>query len=168
MSSATDHGIADAPTCFSTPAPALAHRMLWQALVDIADTEDLGEGPYGHRWIVPILGGVFIGGEGYEDLRGVVLPGGADRQLLRADGVKELDAVYEMRCHSGELLSIRNRVIIDADRKPERYALSRIEVTAPAGRFAWLNRRIILGSLQPMRPARAAVLIRGWEVDFAG
>ncbi|MEZ5653568.1 MAG: DUF3237 family protein [Burkholderiaceae bacterium] len=165
MASSEDAASGEASACFDTAMPALRHRLLWQALVDIAPTEDLGQGPLGHRWIVPILGGCFVGGEGCEDLRGEVLAGGADRQLLRPDGIKELEAVYEMRCASGELLSIRNRVIIDAERRPERYALSRIEVTAPEGRFGWLNRRLIVGTLQPMRPARQAVLIRAWELD---
>ena len=153
--------------CFETPMRRLTHRLLWQAVVDIAPTEDLGPGPRGHRWIVPILGGRFVGGQDCPELAGEVLAGGADRQLLRPDGIKELEAIYEMRCRDGTLLSICNRVIIDPDRKPERYALSRIEVTAPDGRFAWLNRRLIVGTLQVMRPAREAVLIRGWEVDLA-
>jgi len=165
MSEISSAHSADAASAFASPLPGLRHRLLWQAVVDIAATEDLGEGPLGHRWIVPIMGGVFTGGPGCEDLRGEVVPGGADRQLLRPDGIKALEAIYEMRCASGELLSICNRVIIDADRKPERYALSRIEVAAPDGRFAWLNRRLILGTLQPLRPARQAVLIRGWEMD---
>jgi hypothetical protein len=150
------------------PPPRLVHRMLWEAAVDIAPVVDLGEAPLGHRWIVPILGGVFRGGPGCEDLRGTVLAGGADRQLLRRDGVKELDALYEMRCADGTVLTVRNRVVIDPARTPERYALSRIEVTAPDGLHAWLNRRLILGTLHPLRPAREAVLIRGWEMDVTG
>ena len=43
-----------------------------------------------------------------------------------------------------------------------RYAMSRIEVTAPQGRWDWLNRRLIVGTLQGLRPRHAAVLIRGW------
>lgn len=156
---------ADDPV-FALPMPRLHQRLLWQACVDIAATEDLGEGPYGHRFIVPILGGWFVGGEGLPALNGTVLAGGADRQLLRRDGIKELEAIYEMRCASGEVLSIRNRAIIDAARLPHRYALSRIEVTAPEGPMAWLNRRIIIGTVQPLRPTREAVLIRAFEADM--
>lgn len=147
------------------PPPVLSTRLLWEALVDISDREDLGMGPLGARAIVPISGGSFRGGPGFADFRGAVAAGGADRQLLRPDGVKELDALYEMRVDDGTVLTIRNRVIIDRTGPGPRYAMSRIHVIAPDGRWAWLNRRMILGTLQSARPARQAVIIRGWEVS---
>ncbi|MEZ5738167.1 MAG: DUF3237 domain-containing protein [Burkholderiaceae bacterium] len=143
--------------------PAISTRLLWEAIVDIAPTEDLGAGPLGGRAIVPIVGGRFRGGPELADFHGEVLAGGADRQLLRADGVKELDALYEMRVHDGTLLTVRNRVIIDDPGAGPRYALSRIHLTVPAGRWDWLNRRLFLGTLQSARPERQAVIIRGWE-----
>lgn len=138
---------------------------MWEAIADIAEREALGSGPQGERFIVPVLGGTFRGGPDFPDLNGTILPGGADRQTLRPDGVKELDALYEMRTQDGAILSVRNRVLIDDSRPGGRYALSRIHVTAPDGPWAWLNRRIILGTLQSARPARAAVVIRAWEAD---
>jgi hypothetical protein len=97
-------------------------------------------------------------------LFGAILPSGVDRQLLRPDGVKELDAIYEMRTHEGIVLSVRNRVVLDNDRAP-RYAMSRIHVTAPKGALDWLNRRLIIGTLQSARSERQAVIIRVWEAD---
>jgi hypothetical protein len=44
---------------------------------------------------------------------GTVLAGGADRQLVRADGVKELSALYEMQAHDGAIITIHNWVTID-------------------------------------------------------
>lgn len=146
------------------PTPP-ATRLLWEALVDIAPRVDLGTGPLGPRGIVPILGGTFRGGPGFETLSGVVLPGGADRQQTRPDGARELDALYEMQVHDGAILTIRNRVVIDETGPGPRYALSRIAVTAPAGPWAWLSRRMILGTLQPARPMREAVLIRAWLAE---
>ena len=148
---------------FDTIAPTPpATRLLWEALVDIAPRVDLGTGPLGPRGIVPILGGTFRGGPGFETLSGVVLPGGADRQQTRPDGARELDALYEMQVQDGAILTIRNRVVIDETGPGPRYALSRIAVTAPAGPWAWLSRRMILGTLQPARPMREAVMIRAW------
>ncbi|PWE27592.1 DUF3237 domain-containing protein [Pararhodobacter marinus] len=148
------------------PPSAPGAHLLWEAVVDIGEREDLGAGPCGARGIVPILGGQFRGGPGMggdqADFHGVVEAGGADRQLLRPDGAKELDALYEMRVADGALLTIRNRVIIDETVEGPRYAMSRIEVTAPQGRWDWLNRRLIVGTLQGLRPRHAAVLIRGW------
>lgn len=114
---------------------------------------------------MPITGGIFRGGPGLETLRGKVLPGGADRQQLRQDGVKELDALYELKAENGTILTVRNRVLIDDPGDQPRYAMSRIQITAPEGEWAFLNRRLILGTLQSARPARSAVIIRGWQVD---
>ena len=147
-----------------SPTPP-STRLLWEALVDIAPRVDLGTGPLGPRGIVPILGGTFRGGPGFEAFSGVVLPGGADRQQTRPDGARELDALYEMQVQDGAILTVRNRVVIDETGPGPRYALSRIAVTAPAGPWAWLSRRMILGTLQSARPMREAVLIRGWLAE---
>jgi hypothetical protein len=146
------------------PNPPVA-RHVWTAVVDIGETTALGPGPLGDRFIVPILGGAFYGAPGFEGLSGAILPGGADRQLIRPDGIKELDALYEMRSDHGHVLTIRNRVVIDNDRQPQRYALSNVVVTAPEGPHAWLNRRILAGTLAPAMPIRQAVIIRVWVLD---
>jgi hypothetical protein len=48
---------------------------VWEAVVELAPTVAMGEGPLGERRLVPITGGVFAGPR----IRGRVLPGGADR-----------------------------------------------------------------------------------------
>ena len=146
------------------PRPPSA-RLLWTAIIDVGDRTDLEECPLGHRYMVPILGGRFYGGPGFENLSGAVLPGGADRQLMRADGIKQLDALYEMRTDRGDVLTIRNNVIVDETRQPERYAMSVISVTAPMSKVDWLNRRLVLGTLQTARPNRQAVVVRAWLAD---
>lgn len=147
------------------PVPQPHARLVWSAAVDIAAREPLGAGPAGERFIVPILGGRFWGGPGYEALAGEVVAGGADRQCLRPDGIKELRAEYEMRTHDGAVLTVLNEVLVDESATPQRYAASRIRVTAPAGPHAWLNRRLFVGSLQSLRPARQAVLVRGYLLE---
>lgn len=149
------------------PAPALTTRFLWEALIDVGPREDLGTGPLGERGLVPIIGGRFRGGPGMDLFRGVVLPGGADRQLLRLDGVMELDALFEMRVEDGTVLTVSNLVLIDDSRTGPRYALSQIKITAPKGPWDWLSRRILLGTVQNARPQRDALIIRGWVADAA-
>lgn len=46
-------------------------------------------------------------------------------------------------------------------------AMSRIHVTAPVGPLEWLNRRVIVGTLQSARPGRQAVIIRTCQVEAA-
>jgi hypothetical protein len=160
----------EAPTelrslCDALPPTVFSHRPLWHAAVDIGPREPLGRSPSGERWIVPILGGHFWGAPGFEALRGTVLPGGADRQLQRADGVRQLQALYEMRCDDGAVLTILNQVTIDDAAAGQRYAMSHLQVTAPEGPHEWLNRRLIVGTLQVLRPAREAVLIRTYVLE---
>lgn len=142
-------------------------RLIWTAIVDVDGRSDLGPSRGGHRYIVPISGGRFYGAEGFEALTGDVMAGGADRQFLRSDGVKELEALYEMRCDSdGAVITVRNRVVVDETRAPNRYAQSVIEATVCEGPHGWLNRRLLIGTLQTARPERQAVVIRAWGVDL--
>ena len=147
------------------PVPRPAAKLVWSAAVDVAPRMPLGRGSAGERFIVPITGGRFWGASGYESLHGIVLPGGADRQLVRADGIKELRAEYEMETVDGAVLTVLNEVVVDESVQPERYAISRLRVTAPDGPHAWLNRRLFVGTLQSLRPQRQAVLVRGYLVE---
>ncbi|KMO18559.1 DUF3237 domain-containing protein [Methylobacterium platani] len=146
-----------------TDLPLVMPRMefVYEAVVEIAPLVPLGESPLGERRIVPITGGRFQGPR----LRGTVLPGGADRQLVRKDGVRRLDALYEMKTEDGAILTVRNRVTIDPGRDgaPD-YRFSTIDVTAPEGPHAWLNRLVLVGTLASLRPAQEAVLVRAFRL----
>ncbi|MGA0275337.1 MAG: DUF3237 domain-containing protein [Dehalococcoidia bacterium] len=146
------------------PQP-ISTELVWEAAVDVNNKEPLGIGPLGERSIVRITGGRFQGGPNYPSFYGKVLAGGADRQLVRPDGVTELSAIYEMEVHDGTVISIANQVLVDPSPASGRYAMSRIQVTAPRGEWDWLNRKIILGTLQSARPELDSVIIRGWVVD---
>jgi hypothetical protein len=129
---------------------------VYDAVVDIDDrVQDLGASAQGQRFMIGIAGGTFEGPR----LRGRVLPGGADRQWLRPDGVKELDALYEMQTEDGAIITVRNRVLIDDPTGPHRYARSVVRLTAPDGPHEWLNRRVFVGTLTSLRPEKQAVLI---------
>jgi len=114
--------------------------------------------------MIPILGGRFEGQVEGVPLQGHVLAGGADRQLLRPDGIKELDALYEMQTHDGAVLTIHNRVLIDDAAQPQRYVMSHVRVTAPQGPYEVLNRRVFVGTLHPLPAEQHAVLIRVWQL----
>jgi hypothetical protein len=77
---------------------------LLRAEITLAAPQELGETPQGRRRIIAITGGSFRG----ERLAGRVLPGGADWQLIRADGVAELDARYTLETSDGALIYVRN------------------------------------------------------------
>lgn len=128
---------------------------LYEAIVDVDLPVELGQGPLGQRRIINIVGGEFEGPR----LRGRVLPGGADRQLIRPDGVRLLDALYEMQTDDGTVLTVHNRVkVIERPGLP-REALSHVEITAPAGPHAWLNDAVLVGRAHARLSERQAVRI---------
>jgi hypothetical protein len=152
--------IAAAQSGQTAPPVGPQTRFVFEAIVDIAAAEDMGQGPVGGRRIVPILGGTFAGPR----VRGKVRPGGADRQLIRADGVRQLHALYELETDDGALLTISNRVLIDEPKGAPRYAFSQIEITAPSEKYGWLNRRVFVGTLASLKPQRQAVRIQVFEL----
>ena len=151
------------PTTPTTPAvPMVLPRteFVYESIVDLAPTLQLGVSPLGDRRMVPITGGTFEG----PGLRGTVLAGGADRQLVRRDGSVNLDAVYELQTDDGVIISVRNRVLSRRPKDAPAYVFSNIELTAPEGRYNWLNDYVYVGTLNSLRPQRAAVVIRAYRV----
>ena len=55
--------------------------------------QEIGKTTSGWRRIIPIMGGTFEG----HIMKGEVLPGGFDWQLIRADGVAEIEARYSLQ-----------------------------------------------------------------------
>ncbi|MEJ8810610.1 DUF3237 domain-containing protein [Variovorax ureilyticus] len=135
-------------------------EFVYESVVDLAPTVQLGMSPFGERRMVPITGGTFEG----PGLRGIVVPGGADRQLVRRDGSVALDAIYELQTDDGVTISVRNRVLSRRPKDAPAYVFSNIELTAPEGRYGWLNDFVYVGTLNSLRPQRAAVVIRAFRV----
>jgi hypothetical protein len=128
---------------------------LLKADITLAPAQELGESPLGRRRIINITGGTFRG----ERLSGKVLPGGADWQVIRADGVADLDARYTLETSDGALIYVRNngyrhgpaevlkKLAAGEDVDPSLYYMR----TAPLfetgdPRYAWLNRLICVGT----------------------
>src|SRR5665647_1538799 len=88
------------PTVSVTPGL----QLLYTSRIDIAPLLDVGKTPHGHRRIINILGGAFSGPR----LSGRVLPGGADWQVVRSDGIVEVSARYTLETGDGALIYISN------------------------------------------------------------
>jgi hypothetical protein len=137
-----------------TLVPPVA-EFAYEAVVEIGPMKPLGRSPLGERRMIPILGGRFAGPR----IRGTVLPGGADRQLIGDDGVRRLDALYEMQVDDGTIVTVRNRVLLHELEGFARYAFSTVKIVAPSGPHAWLNQRAFVGTLHGLAPD-SSVLIR--------
>ncbi|WP_155389208.1 DUF3237 domain-containing protein [Catellatospora paridis] len=84
----------------TAPTPALEHA--FDVEVQLGPLEDHGVTRAGHRRVVPIVGGRVRGLFDAE-----ILPGGADWQLVRADGAIEIDTRYSARTAVGEHVYLR-------------------------------------------------------------
>ena len=74
----------------------------FEVVVDLGPLDDYGATRAGRRRVIPILGGTIAGG-----IDATVLPGGADWQLVRADGALEIDGRYSARTADGDLLYLQ-------------------------------------------------------------
>ena len=83
----------------------MTFRPLFNLRVDLAAPLDFGQTPVGHRRVINIVGGTFSG----DGFTGVVLPGGADWQIIRSDGVAMLDARYTLRTDDGALVQVTSQ-----------------------------------------------------------
>jgi len=86
----------------------VALTLVLEVRAEVGEPVELGPVSGGRRRLVPITGGTF---EGRNDLqiRGRIVPGGADTQLLRDDGVTEADARYTLETEDGVRVDVRNR-----------------------------------------------------------
>ena len=157
-----------APTSDPQP-PKLSLAMT--LTVQVGPPTELGEVPRGRRRIIPILGGTFEG----PSVRGKVVPGGADWQIVRADGLAELDTRYMLQTDAGSLVYIQNAGIRHAPPDVTKKLLAgqpvdpsqvyfktvpTFETSAPE--LQWLTRSIFVGTGE-RRPTE--VVIRVWRVE---
>lgn len=80
-------------------------RFLYRSVVSVAAPLSVGHIAAGQRRIINITGGTFTGPR----LSGIILPGGADWQVIRTDGITEVEARYTLQTKDGALIYVVNR-----------------------------------------------------------
>jgi hypothetical protein len=122
-------------------------ELMWEAKVKIGKMIMVGESKHGTRRVIPITGGTFSG----PNIKGEVLPGGEDWQIVRPDGDTELYARYLLKTDDGVVIQVINRALIHAPVKGEVggfYVKSVLDLEAPnESKYKYLNHAIFLGTL---------------------
>ena len=146
--------------------------LAFEVRAQVGATVDLGElSPGRRRRIVPITGGRFDG----DDLRGHILPGGADWQIVHADGFTELDSRYTLETDRGEVIAVRNAGMRRAEPEVMKKLLAG-EMVDPAlvyfrtvptfetssRRLQWLMRAVCIGEGERYPNE---VVVRFWTVE---
>jgi hypothetical protein len=141
--------------------PALEHVLSVYAA--IGAPVSMGRTPQGQRRVIPISGGTFEG----RDMQGIILPGGEDWQLVRDDGVTELDARYWLLTEDEVVIRVHNRALVvpptpAGTKVPVR---SSVTLEAPLGKYDWLNKAVCVGTLSVDRARQpAVVMLRFYQV----
>jgi hypothetical protein len=144
---------------------------IFAADVRVGAPLNVGDIGKGGRRVVSITGGEFSG----PHIRGTVVPGGADWQTLRGDGVFELEARYTLQTNDGALIVVRNLALrhgppevmaaLAAGRavEPGSYyfrGATFFETSAP--RYGWITKCIVVctGEREP-----AGVKLKFYKVE---
>lgn len=134
-------------------------RLAFEAHVALGETVVIGKSSRGLRRLVPIVGGTFEGPR----LRGKVLASGADLQLVRADGVLEVEARYAIETDDSVAIVVVNRGIFrappeistrlrrgEAVAPSEYYFRTCAQFEAPLGSaYEWLNASLFVSRVVP-------------------
>ena len=120
-------------------------EFMWDAKVKVANMINVGESKRGVRRVIPITGGTFSGPK----IKGEVLPGGEDWQLVRPDGDTELYARYLLKTDDGHVIQVINNALIHTDAKTNAfYCKSVLDLEAPQNSpYDDLNHAVFIGTL---------------------
>jgi len=145
-------------------------EFLMHIAADVGEIQTMGGGPLGERRVVAITGGRFEGPR----MKGEIVPGGADWQIVRADGVLDIDARYALRTAQGALIRVVSQgfrhgppeVLAALGRgedvpRDKYFFRTVIRFETGAQDLQWLNRCIAVASAE--RKAHQ-VLLEAWRL----
>lgn len=156
-----------------TTPPAAAPKLVFafEVRAQVGPPLVVGQVSAGTRRIVQILGGTFEG----SGIKGRVLPGGADWQIIHADGFSELDTRYTLETDKGQTIYVQNggmrhappdvmqKLLAGAPVDPALVyfrTVPRFETSAPE--LQWLTRSVFVGTGE-RNPSD--VIIRFWRLE---
>ena len=143
----------------------------FEVRAQVAAPTEVGEVAHGRRRIVQILGGTFEG----PGIKGKVLPGGADWQMIQPDGFSELDTRYTLETDKGQIIYVQNAGVRHAPPDVMNRLLAgetvdpalvyfrtvpKFETSAPE--LQWLARTVFVGTGERYP---SDVRIRFWRVE---
>jgi len=153
-------GVAVPAVAQEPPAPTL--EFVFEEIVKLGEVTMPGDTARGGRIIIPITGGAFEG----PGIKGIVIPGGWDWQLRRADGCTDVEADYFLQTDDGVVINVVNKGVICMGEGGTRPPVRTHPVfEAPRGKYEWLSQNAFVGTLELAPPENGpAVRIRFYRV----
>ena len=105
---------------------------------------EVGQTPDGFLRVIPIIGGVSKG-----KISGEVIPGGADWNYQKENGVAHVHARYTLRTDDGELILVNNEGYLDSNSFGNKAKTTPSFATDLKGRYGWMNYGAYAGGLEP-------------------
>lgn len=143
------------------PAPRL--EFAFEELVLLSPAVAPGKTAYGSRNMIPIAGGTFEG----PGIKGTIIPGGWDWQLVRADGCVDVKADYMLKTDDGVIINVVNTGVLCMTKPGEapRPVRTSPRFEAPLGKYEWLGQTAFVGTLEGGKGpnGEAAVRIRFYK-----
>jgi hypothetical protein len=147
----------------------LSKQPIFNIRAELGEIVEAGRTPYGGRRVIEILGGTVTG-----RVNGKIMTGGADWQIIRTDGVADVQARYVLETDTGARILVTSnglrhgpaevleRIARGDDVDPSLYyfrTVMRFEASDPS--LDWLNR--IIGIARGRRD-RVAVSLDVFEI----
>jgi hypothetical protein len=147
----------------------LSKEPIFRIRADLGEIVEAGKTPYGGRRVIEILGGTVEG-----RVNGKIMTGGADWQIIRGDGVADVQARYVLETDEGARILVTSnglrhgpaevlaRIARGEDVDPSLYyfrTVLRFEASEPS--LDWLNRIIAIAR---GRRDRVAVTLDVYEI----
>jgi hypothetical protein len=130
-------------------------ELLGRFRAELGEPLELGQTLWGRRRVIPIAGGEFAG----PLLRGTVLAGGADWQVVHSDGTATIDTRYTLQTHDGALVSVATQGVRHGPAEvleriaggelvdpAEYYFRVSIRYEVAEAEYGWLNRIVAVAS----------------------
>jgi hypothetical protein len=138
------------------PAPRL--EFAFEELVLLAPAVSPGKTPYGSRNIIPITGGTFEG----PGIKGAIVPGGWDWQLVRADGCVDVHADYMIKTDDGVIIHVVNdgALCMPKPGEPAKPVRTTPRFEAPLGKYEWLGQTAFIGTLAVAKGPKGEPAVR--------
>lgn len=132
--------------------PALQAEEIMRLTVRVSLPYIVGQVPEGTQQVIPIIGGNVTGTK----IKGSVIPGGADWNTTRQDGIAHVFAKYLLETEDGEFIAIENEGLID----PTSESVIKTKPTFNAnatGKYRDLNHGVYVGELSRTSGAKDSV-----------
>ena len=162
VSNAQQAGGAPPAPASGQPAPQLVFA--FEETVELADAIPVGPTAQGIRNIVPITGGTFEG----PGIKGTIIPGGWDWQLIRPNKCISIKADYMLKTDDSAVINVINAgtLCLPADGAKFTPGYTSPVFEAPLGKYGWLSQGAFVGTLEPVvGGAKPSVHIRFYRVQ---